>query len=124
MEITITGVLKDRSFEADRGHFRIYFQLSCEPDGAWAQLFDGVWENTIYSMKRRAGIEGDALWVLCPPEEVQKYHVEELKKAVAETNSRFKAWQANEAAARQRKADVEKQGQKRLDSLDSLDLGS
>jgi hypothetical protein len=122
-DLTITGVNKDRSEQVQGAFYRIFLQLSAHPPGAWAQLFDGLWLHTLYSMKRRAGISGDEVWIECVPEEIKQYHLSELKKVVSQTNNEYKIWvQRQESQRKQVEAQEHRQREQLGRDLDGLDF--
>ena len=116
-DITITGLNKERSYATDGGLFRVFLTLSSTPTGGWEQVFDSVWSNVFYSMKRRAGVQGDCIWIICEPPEIQKYHLEELRKAVAETNSHFRAYLRQQEIRQQQEEALKLKNKQALDSL-------
>jgi chromosome segregation ATPase len=85
-------------------------------------LFSCVWQATAYPLKRCAGLEGDMLWIECAPEEVAQYHLEELEKAVSQTNANYRFNVEQRAAAEQRQRELNARTQAQLDELgDYLD---
>jgi hypothetical protein len=119
-DISLTGKpLKDRSYKIEGSpYFRIYLELSESAPDEWSILFDTHWRTEVfYNLKHNAGVEGDALWIECPPEEVKKIHIEHLSAAVAVTNDRHRAWHQEQARAEILQAEKERQNQQRLDDL-------
>src|SRR5436190_22047341 len=108
-DISITGVSKERSYQLTGPTFRIFLTLSSEPPGGWVHLFDGVWQDTFYMMKRRAGIDENMMWIDCAPAELKQYHLEELKKAATETNARYHTYLKQEGSALKAREEQQRQ---------------
>jgi hypothetical protein len=117
-DIKITGLLKERSYNVQGDIFRMYLKLSSNPSGGWIHIFESVWSQAFYSMKRRAGVESDAIWIDCVPEEMQQHHLERLKEAVAETNNHYKAWLKQQEQSKKAQEDLDRRNRKRLADLD------
>lgn len=87
-EIKIIGILKDRTRQ-DREYSGLqdyYFQLSKRPSRDWIHFFDESRRFPRHSMWRRAWIEGDCVVVKCATDELQRYHLNDLKQDVANAN--------------------------------------
>lgn len=87
-EIKIIGILKDRTRQ-DREYSGLqdyYFQLSKRPSRDWVHFFDESRRFSRHSMWRRAWIEGDCVVVKCATDELQRYHLKDLKQDVANAN--------------------------------------
>lgn len=46
----------------------------------------------MYMMKRRASVSGDGLEIICMPDELEKNHLPELNKIIAETNAAYQSY--------------------------------
>jgi hypothetical protein len=66
---------------------RIYFQLSEPPPLGWGYIFTTVWRSMVYPMKRQTGVERDAIWIDCVPNEIATCHLKQLEYAVAQTSA-------------------------------------
>ncbi|WP_429069514.1 toll/interleukin-1 receptor domain-containing protein [Aeromonas dhakensis] len=87
-EIKIIGILKERTRQ-DREYSGLqdyYFQLSGRPSQNWVHFFDESRRFPRHSMWRRAWIEGDCVVVKCAIDELQRYHLNDLKQDVAKAN--------------------------------------
>ena len=100
----------------------MYLTLSEQPPSVWSDIFDSERQFPRHSMWRRAWIQGDSIVVDCVPEELEQYHLRDLKEDVANSNTKFRAYleqeerhtkAAQEAAQRER--DRIEQLNKRLD---------
>ena len=120
--ITITGIDKERSQHVEGSIFRVYLPLSSVVPGGWPDVFEGVWHHTFYSMKREAGVEGDALWIECVLDEMKTDHLPELKKAVEETNTRYKDLLRQQDREQEQQQRRDQDNRKTLDGLDDLDF--
>jgi hypothetical protein len=121
-DLRITKLCKDRCRFIENPTVRICLQLSAPPPLGWSYLFSCAWRATAYPLKRRAGLEDDMLWIECAPEEVAQYHLEELEKAVSQTNANFRFNVEQRAAAEQRQRELNARTQAQLDELgDYLD---
>jgi hypothetical protein len=112
-------VLKDRSHPIDGSPlFRVYLQLSGFAPDRWGACFDTFWNRVVfYSMKRHTGVEGDALWIECVPEEVKSHHLAQLHRAVSETNKAYRTLLRQQAESNTAQHEKEVRDCKRLDSL-------
>lgn len=101
------------SLDADRtkrspsapGFRLMHLSLSDTPPHRWCQIFDAERQFAQQSLWRRAWIEGASIVVDCVPEELEQYHLEHLSQDVANSNTKFRNFLAQEAriaeAARQ-----------------------
>jgi len=93
------------SFDADRtkrspsapGFRLMYLSLSDTPPQRWCQIFDAERQSPRQSLWRRAWIEGGSIVVDCAPEELEQYHLEDLSRDVANSNTKFRSFLAREA---------------------------
>jgi hypothetical protein len=118
-DISITRtVLEERCTAlAGKKHLRIYIKLSAAPPLGWSFLFAGIWQTMEYEDKAQAGIEGDAIWVQCAPEDMRTFHLPELKKAVKETNRSFRPLLDQKAANEQAQRQLDWEAHERLQEL-------
>ena len=82
----------------------VAFQLSAAAPSEWANYFNQTWQQHIYMMKRRARVFGRTLEIECVPSEIEKDHLPELKKIIAETNQAYGKYA--DTQARQREAEA------------------
>ncbi|MDX8377667.1 MAG: hypothetical protein R8L53_06545 [Mariprofundales bacterium] len=83
-EIKIIGILKDRTRQ-DCEHSGLqdyYFQLSSIPLRNWVHFFNESRSFPRHSMWRRAWIDTDCVVVKCAINELQRYHLKDLKEDV------------------------------------------
>ena len=103
-DLSITGLIGERCYAIEGSILRIHLQISEPPPLGWSYLFTQVWQTVEYPGKRPAGIEDNALWIECAPEEVRGCHLAQLEHALARTNARYREQhqQKEIAAAHQR----------------------
>ncbi|SRR6266542_2764380 len=111
IDIRITGLDADATQQSptSRGYRLTYFSLSEAPDGVWCQIFEAERQFARHSMWKSAWIEGASIVVECIPEDLEKYHLEDLKVDVANSNAKFRDLLVNE----QRKAEAAQQAEQR-----------
>ena len=92
---------------------RVVLRLSERAPSEWSQYFNDAWRLHLYMMKRRAIVSGDRLEIICMLEELERDHLPELNKVMAETNEAYRKYAQeqnrrreieNEAAQRHREA--------------------
>jgi hypothetical protein len=120
-EIKITGLDSKRTQPSTKapGLRHMYLSLSASPPHEWVQLFEQQRQFPRHSMWRRAWIEGRFIVVDCVPEEIERYHVHDLKEDVAACNKGYLEWRTRVAAASANKAEEEQKERERLDELAS-----
>ena len=96
---------------------RIYFQLSEPPQLGWAYIFTTVWRSLAYPLKRQAGVERDAIWIDCLPDEVTNAHLRHLEYAVAQTSAIYCQEAREQAQDEVRQAEQHAQLRSKLDEL-------
>ena len=74
----------------------IVFNLSSTAPGEWSSIFNFRWSNHIYVMKRGAHICAHHLEICCVPEELESFHLPELKAIITETNQVYRQFLARE----------------------------
>lgn len=119
-DISLSGLLKVRCFKIpETPYHRIFFALSQDAPDEWCYTFDETWKKTVFYMKKRnAGAEGDAIWIECPMEEVEKDHFGHLQKAVAETNKHYRDGLERQMRAAHDEATRNQQARRNLDDLE------
>uniref|UniRef100_E6VP05 Uncharacterized protein n=1 Tax=Rhodopseudomonas palustris (strain DX-1) TaxID=652103 RepID=E6VP05_RHOPX len=98
---------------------RLVLKLSHRAPGLWADYFNRAWNQHIYMMKRRAAVFGDTLEIICMPDELEKDHVPELNKVMAETNEAYKRYIADRERTRQAEEERAKRQKQELSELKS-----
>lgn len=104
-DIKIIGIddAASRPRDLNSAIVNVAFQLSAAAPSEWANYFNAKWQQHIYMMKRRAHVFGRTLEIECVPSEIEKDHLPELKKIIAETNQAYAKYA--DAQARQRETE-------------------
>ena len=125
LDIRIVGVVKDRTRQDPQfaGLQDYYFQLSENPPVGWSDFFDQAREFPRHTMWRKAWVEGDCVAVNCALDELEKYHVRDLKRDVATANKNYMQAKADAERQRQLENEREKKIRRERDNvLDQLDF--
>ncbi len=75
--------------------FDIVLNLSESAPYEWEDYFNSRWQQHLYMMKRTASVSGRRLTIYCVPDELEKDHIPELNKVIAETNQRYREYLAS-----------------------------
>lgn len=91
-DIKITGVDKNRTHRPDSGKslYHVYFTLSGTPPKEWVQIFNEERRFVRHSVWRDAWIENNYIIVHCCLDEVEKYHLRDLRQDTANTNKKYR----------------------------------
>lgn len=119
IRIVKLAVEKTRQSQTAPGLRLMYLELSESPPHPWTLLFDQERAFPRHSMWRDARIEGRYIVVDCVPEELEKYHLQDLKQDVLNSNQKYVQWQAKAAAQAAQRAQKEVQERQRLAELGS-----
>ncbi|MDP9202386.1 MAG: toll/interleukin-1 receptor domain-containing protein [Gemmatimonadota bacterium] len=126
-DLRIIGLDEDRTFKPDpaKALFHMYLRLSEEPPTEWEQIFEAERRFPRHSMWRKAWIEGNHIIVHCVPDELEKYHLGDLKQDVRTANTKFREYltelaqrEAQESARDQRETNQIRDLKQRLDFSD------
>lgn len=124
-KIKIIGILKERTRQDSQysGLQDYFFQLSKTPSRDWAYFFEESRRFPRHSMWREAWVEGDCVVVKCALDELQRYHLKDLKQDVENANSNLaKAIEQHNAKERAEAERREAERIKRDQALDDLDF--
>ncbi|GLH67740.1 hypothetical protein [Geothrix edaphica] len=96
LDIKMTGFDEKASRPVEQGSpiFRMLIDLSGAAPSEWAQYFNQRWSQHFYMRKRRAHVSGNSLTIECVPDELERDHIPELKKVIAETNAAYAKYHA------------------------------
>jgi hypothetical protein len=81
----------------------LYLKLSAQPPREWAAFFEEERRFPRHTMWRHAWVQGDCVVVDCVPDELEKYHLNDVKEDVASTNAKYRSY----LEQRQRENDAE-----------------
>jgi hypothetical protein len=120
-DIKIIGLDVDATqpSQAAAGLRHMYLHLSARPSSEWQQLFDQERQFPRHSMWRKAWIEGNFIVVDCVPEEIEQYHLRDLKEDVAKTNQNYRDYLARVARAQKRQKEAEQKEKSQLEDVKS-----
>lgn len=90
-DVRILGIAR-KDVRNEPNHWVVPFLLSPSPDKDWARLFEVSYNRTRSTMYRRASVAGDRIVLQAPAEEVNQYHLPQIKKAVDEMNRDYRAF--------------------------------
>ncbi|MCK4295243.1 MAG: toll/interleukin-1 receptor domain-containing protein [Candidatus Marinimicrobia bacterium] len=94
VEIKITDLDINRSYNPDetKALYNMYIKLSSNPQYEWKQIFEAERRFPRHSMWRRAWVEGDYIVVYCVPDELEKYHLRDIKEDVNMSNIKYRSY--------------------------------
>ena len=97
IDIRITGLnaAATKQSQTAPGLRLMSLSLSQDPPAVWCKIFDAERQFPRHSMWRRAWIDGSSIVVDCVPEELETYHLADLKVDVANSNTKFRDFLAN-----------------------------
>lgn len=124
-DITVTGADKDKLYKPDpkKALYNVYFTLSAQPPQEWVQIFDAERRFPRHTMWRRAWIEGHYIVVHCCLDEVKKYHLNNIKQDVANTNQKYREYLQQQAIKERKQILREKKEKREIeDALEGLDF--
>jgi hypothetical protein len=85
----------------------VVLNLSASAPYEWSNYFNQRWKSHLYMMKRNASVSGKRLEIYCVPDELQKDHISELNKVIAETNQAYRQYLAHAKREADAKAESE-----------------
>lgn len=118
-DIRIVGLDDRRSHKPDPSKllFNMYLTLSAVPPEEWQRIFEAERRFPRHTMWRGAWIEGQSIVIHCVPEEIDKYHLQDLKEDVRNSNSKYRQYLMEEAQAEARKTQKEQAERDQLAAL-------
>lgn len=126
VDIKIVHLDLERSYKPAEGKllYYMYLKLSTSPSGEWKQIFSAERRFPRHNMWRDAWIENDFIVINCVPEELEKYHVGDLKEDVVNANTKYRQYLFEQAQAEIREKEQEKSEIDKLQNLKKrLDFG-
>lgn len=93
-DILIVGLNEERCNKAspDLELYSMYLKLSDSPPVEWRKLFSERRNFPRHSMWRDARISGDHIIISCVPEELERYHLRDLKEDVDYCNGQYRKY--------------------------------
>lgn len=88
-QLKIVGIVKEKTKQDSQypGLQNYYFRLSRHPSNAWERHFIEARRFPRHTMWRQAWVEGDCIVVKCALDELQRYHLIDLKQDVETANN-------------------------------------
>lgn len=116
-DIIIKEIDKEKMYKPDRQKllYNVYFELSERPTQEWVQIFDAERSFPRHTMWRRAWVEDMYIIVHCTLEEIKKYHANDIKQDVENTNAKYRKYLHQRALQQQDKKIQEKKEQDDID---------
>ena len=118
-DVLITGLAVERTQQSSTapGLRYMHLTLSARPTAEWGEMFIAERRFPRHSMWREAWVEGDAIVVDCVPEEIEQYHLRDLKEDVANTNQTYRGYLRRVEEAQQREQSERDVEASRLEDL-------
>lgn len=93
-DIRITDLDLYRSYNPDESKllYNMYLKLSSVPPLEWQQIFEAKRRFPRHTMWRRAWIEGQFIVMYCVPDELEKYHLQDLREDTASANEKYRQY--------------------------------
>ncbi|WP_352420866.1 toll/interleukin-1 receptor domain-containing protein [Proteiniborus sp.] len=93
-DIRIIGLDESKTYKPnpEKLLYDIYLNLSMRPPMDWRDIFMAERSFPRHTMWRKAWIEGDCIVIYCVPEELEKYHLNDLKQDVANSNAKYRKY--------------------------------
>ena len=113
------GFDEGRTYQPDpsKDLFNIFLTLSSTPPREWQDIFNAERKVARHNWWRRAWIEDRNIVVHCVPEEVEKYHLSDLKEDVSTSNEKYRQYIGEIAQQEAKREQTEKQEKERLQDL-------
>ncbi|MBU1421633.1 MAG: toll/interleukin-1 receptor domain-containing protein [Bacteroidetes bacterium] len=106
-DIKILEIDDSKSYKPDPSKllYNIYLKLSASPPSEWQQIFEAERRFPRHTMWRDAWIEGEYIVIHCVPDEIEKYHADDIKEDVKNSNSKYRQYLMEEARKEAKKTD-------------------
>jgi hypothetical protein len=123
-DIRVIGVDEIRTYrpEPEKWLYNVYFELSMVPPSGWVQIFEQKHHFPEHAMVRRAWIDGRHVVVQCAVNEI-KDALRDIKRAVSETNQKYREFLRKQSVNRETETQKEKSEHEKINEiLGSLDF--
>ena len=117
IKIVDLDIDKTRPSNKASGLRHMFLALSSSPPREWVDIFKNERSFPRHTMWRDAWIEGNYIVVDCVPEEMQQYHLRDLKEDVSNANSKYKDHLVRVDAQNERKMKDAEEERNRLAEL-------
>lgn len=95
----------------------MHLRLSVRPSHGWAEIFIAERQFPRHSMWRDVWISGSHVVIDCVPEEIEKYHLRDIKEDVANTNTKYRAQLQRAELARGRQDEAARVEKERIQNV-------
>lgn len=118
-DIHIIDLDLQRSYnpEPEMALLNMYLKLSGNPPSDWKEIFDAERRFPRHTMWRRAWSEGDYIVVYCVPDELEKYHLRDLREDVLNANQKYRKYLTEIAQKDAIDATKQKQEEEKLNEM-------
>lgn len=118
-DIKILEIDDSKSYKPDPSKllFNIYLELSASPPLEWQQIFEAERRFPRHTMWRKAWIEREYIVIHCVPDEIEKYHADDIKEDVKNSNSKYRQYLMEEAQKEAKKIDQTRSEHNQLKDL-------
>ncbi len=117
IKIVDLDVEKTRPSNEASGLRHMFLKLSAFPTNEWVQIFQSERSFPRHTMWRHAWIEGQYIVVDCVPEEIERYHLKDLKEDVASTTAKYVSYLQRMEAENERQQKQEAVEREKLANL-------
>lgn len=118
-DIRIIDLDLNRSNNPDESKMllNMYLKLSGSPPIEWEQIFDAERRFPRHTMWRRAWIEGQYIIVYCVPDELEKFHLKDLREDTQTTNQKYRQYLTEQAQKEIREISSKEDEKQQLEDL-------
>lgn len=117
IRIVTLDVAKSHKPDPSKSLYNMYLKLSSLPPSEWRQIFDAERRFPRHAMWRDAWIEGDYIVVHCVPDEIEKYHGNDIGIDVRNTNLKYRQYLMEEAQKEAEKIEQPASERRKLEEL-------
>ena len=118
-DIRITGLDLERTRKSRTypGLRNVFLSLSETPPRAWSKFFAASRQHPRHQHWRDAWVEGKAIVVDCVPDEIETYHMADLRFDIENANQRYRECLASAAKRAARERDAQAEERARLEDI-------
>ncbi len=111
-DIAVIDLDGNRSYkpDPDKALYNVYFDLSDTPSVEWQGIFEAERIFPRHYMWRDAWIEGNNIVVHCAPDEIEKYHLNDIKQDAHNANAKYRQYLTERAQVEARELQRQREG--------------
>jgi hypothetical protein len=119
VDVSVIGVDKQKTQlqSGSKVMYNVHLELSETPPAKWIEIFNGERNFPRHAMWRRVYIRGKHVIIECPLEELDKYHLRDVKEDLSNTNTKYRGVLFQEKQAKTR---IEEELKRREDEKNSI----